>query len=132
MIRNNRPIMLSDFYVPERLASGVMYIPNDVRKIIWDVWSDGPISHMETHRGDQEFIAQTIGHMCDRFDFLFPDLICSYKAHVIKDYPNHLNPLKIDPTKSKVICFHGKPRPKDVNFLKKVFTFPESVYIIDT
>lgn len=122
MSRNKRPIMLSDFYFPERLASGVMYVPKDVRSVIWNAWIDGSISHMESYRGDQEFIVQTIGHMCDRFDFLFPDMICSYKAHVIKEYPNHLDPLKIDPSKSKVICFHGKPRPKDVNFLK------ESVY----
>lgn len=116
MKNRNYPLMLSDFYFPEKLASGIMFIPADVRELIWDHWIQDPIKHMSNNRGDQEFISETIGYMCKRFDQEYPDLICSYKAHISKQYPDHIQPYDVDVSKSKIICFHGKPRPKDVGW----------------
>lgn len=109
-----RLIMLSDFYFPEKPASGLMYVPNKIGTGLYQKFLTKPDFYMAKYRGDQDFISAQLDSI-DRWDGLLgQDYICSYKAHIIKSYPKHLKPKQVDATKSKIICFHGKPRPKDV------------------
>lgn len=109
-------LMLSDFYNPDRLASGIMYIPRDLRIKVWNSWIDSdPEKMMEKYRGDQDFLENLIHEYTATFDDIFgDDWVCSYKAHIAKSYPKGVEPKVVDVTKSKIICFHGKPRPKDI------------------
>ncbi|WP_461533500.1 hypothetical protein [Sinomicrobium sp.] len=108
-------IMLSDFYFPEKPASGIMYVPNELGISLYNNFAKRPDTYMASMRGDQEFIRYVLGDDIKRWDELLgDDYICSYKAHIIKSYPKHLKPKQVDVGKSKIICFHGKPRPKDV------------------
>lgn len=112
-------IMLSDFYFPENLASGIMFIPNEQKELFWDEYVDDSDWVINNFRGDQDFLAYVIKKhdiAVDRWNEILPDYIASYKTHVIKSYPQHIKPLEVDVTKSNIICYHGKPRPKDTNW----------------
>lgn len=113
------PIFLNDFYYPEKLATGMMFIPKHIRRHIWDDWDICPEYWMQNLRGDQNFIAENMKdnyYLWGTFNDMVKDFTCSYKAHIIKKYPQHLSPLKVDATKSSVVCFHGSPRPHEVNW----------------
>lgn len=112
-------VMLSDFYRPERLASGVMYIPKSYRKIFYTQFKESADKVIAKFRGDQDFLEAVIlaeELKVERWNELLPDYIASYKAHIIKQYPNTMKPLEVDASKSKIICYHGKPRPRDTNW----------------
>lgn len=105
-------IMLSDFYRPYNPASGVMFVPNSIGFYLYTLFSTDPEGYMSKYRGDQDFIAAYWGDI-HRWDMLLgADYICSYKAHIAKTAPKKVKPMDI--SKSKIICFHGKPRPRDV------------------
>lgn len=111
-------VMLSDFYTPEKIASGVMYIPEYMRTEIWTLWVvNNPKWIMETYRGDQEFLRELDQQYLRFENVLDKDWVCSYKAHISKSYPPHLKPKDVDPSRSKLVCFHGKPRPRDKGWL---------------
>lgn len=110
-------IMLSDFYFPDRLASGIMYIPKGVQSFIWYSFYDKRSLIMSNYRGDQNFLERLfIDSNISRWDDILPDYIASYKTHVIKNYPKHLKPKEVDLSKTKIICYHGKPRCRDTNW----------------
>lgn len=118
---HDRMIMLSDFYRPNQLASGVMFIPHKDKYLIWDEFIQNVKDVIFHYHGDQDFISYVIYKYrgiihVDRWDKVLPNYIASYKAHLTKEYPNNLKPLEVDITQSNVICFHGKPRPKDINW----------------
>ena len=108
--------MLSDFYKPENPASGVMFVPNSIRQYIWNQWlTNTPSNIIATMRGDQDFIGSLFSDV-QRFDEVIDkEWICSYKAHIKKSHPKHIRPANIDYKKSKIVCFHGKPRPRDIS-----------------
>lgn len=118
--RGIRPFMLSDFYRPERLASGIMYIPVNIQELIFKDFCHHPYGIMNIFRGDQDYIEDLFRYykvdVCRWDEWLGKDYICSYKAHVLKQYPNSMKPLDIDVTKSVIVCYHGKPRPKDTGW----------------
>lgn len=103
-----KPIMLSDFYFRERLASGVMWLPVEYRADIWERWIKDPEAIMREcgHYGDQKFIGEVYKDHAVRFQSITNEII-SYKAHVKKGLA------KGDET---IICYHGKPRPRDTNW----------------
>lgn len=105
--------MLDDFYKPERAASGLMYLPEDVRSDVWKLFVKNSIGYMQKFRrgGDQEFLGMCFGHKPLRWQKEFPDRVVSYKAHRL-----HQEGL---PEKAAIICFHGRPKPRDVNWQVK-------------
>ena len=107
-------IMLSDFYYPEKPASGILYASNQIGNALYDKFVMSPELHMSKHRGDQDFITVQWKDIVRWDELLGDDYICSYKAHIAKTAPKHMRIKKVDPTKSKIVAFHGKPRPKDV------------------
>ena len=107
-------IMLSDFYYPQKPASGILYAPNHIGTFLYDLFDNRAKWYMTRFRGDQDFL-RCFWPECKRWDELLgDDYICSYKAHIAKTAPKHMKIKNINPTKSKIICFHGKPRPRDV------------------
>jgi hypothetical protein len=114
--QDDNVIMLKDFYFPDRFASGIMYIPHKHKGIIWANFMRAPELQMSDHRGDQNYLEETIRMYkipVKTWQDYLANYIASYKTHITKNYPKHLKPLEVDVTKSKVICYHGKPRPKD-------------------
>lgn len=110
----NSLIMLSDFYYPDKPASGIMYVPNGIGNALYNTFVKTPELYMAKHRGDQDFITVQWSPILRWDDLLGDDYICSYKAHIAKTAPRHMKIKNIDPTRSKIVCFHGKPRIKDV------------------
>lgn len=97
-------VMLSDFYRPERPASGMMYLPAWARPAIWQEWQRRPGYIRE--RGDQEALARILQELRvtpDRWQTVAPGRVVSYKVHV--------RPTGTVPDGASVVCFHGAPRP---------------------
>lgn len=90
--------MLTDFYFPELLASGVMAWDGDYSHIYreFDIDADHP------GRGDQGYIATKVKP--ERFQDLFPEQFVSRKR------PKKRN------DNERVVCFHGDPRPHTVGW----------------
>lgn len=117
-------IMLSDFYFPHKYASAIMYIPYNVPGNFELDFFRYPKGVMEKYRGDQDFLQAVIERediKVDRWDKVLPNAFCSYKAHFRPDLmPGSANPLPVDLSQARVVCFHGKPRPKDVDINTEV------------
>lgn len=102
-----RLTLLRDFYKdgvhkPERVQSGMMFLPEADRARVWERWIADPIGHMRAFRGDGEYLHSILFETADRWQDVAPGEVCSYKVHVREG---------IKPPNAKVICFHGKPRP---------------------
>lgn len=125
--------MLRSFKWKERLASGMMFLPEAVRPVIWNRWILCPAKWMRVHRwpnpgghltGDQGFLQETwersgwgSGRTPDRdwqingihrWQKDYPGQIQSYKRHVRKAGAVGSN--------ARVICFHGPPRPHEIGW----------------
>jgi len=103
----NRLTMLRDFLRPTRLASGVMYLPVQARRNVWELLhaGAGPELVMQSyHRiGDQGFFEWCWFHEAARWQDILPEQIISYKVHV--------KPAGGWTDDARLICYHGKPRP---------------------
>lgn len=97
--------MLSDFYVPQSPASGMMFIPNERKIEIWRAWTKEPEAIMKRcgRCGDQMFLKERWSEV-DRWQDILPGQVISYKVHAINETPKD----------ARVVCFHGKPRPHEV------------------
>lgn len=105
--------MLRDFYRPEFAASGVMGWNGGNAEEIHSDFKDNPHFLMKmynngTPRGDGHFIAASakvnnvpIDYWQDRF----PGRLVSYKAHCQRGVPSG----------ASLVCFHGRPRPTEVD-----------------
>lgn len=96
--------VLNDFYRPELMGSGLVYMTESDRKRVYTEWIKHPDKHMACCRtrerwGDQGFLADIIPH-AKRWG----SNIRSYKVHC-----RHGVPAGTD-----IICYHGKPRPWEV------------------
>lgn len=96
--------VLRDFYHRTKMGSGLMYISQRDKSKIWKTFSVNPQMFMSlcTTRerwGDQGFLQDFIGDANKWQDSIAG--IYSYKVHCQQGLPSD----------AKVICFHGKPRP---------------------
>lgn len=100
--------MLSDFNNLPNVASGVMFLPEADRAEVWHEWIKDPEGHMRKHRGhgDGGFISQFYKTRALRFEDTSPGQIVSYKVHCKSGVPEG----------ARVVCFHGRPRPRDVQW----------------
>lgn len=113
-------VMLSDFFVPEHAASGVMFIPRRIKARVWDAWCANPYWHMVKHRpsgriGDQGFISDHVQRI-QRWDDLCPGKIISYKKHIAAPgQPGYTRAHSVGdgtiPAGAAIVAFHGSPRP---------------------
>lgn len=100
--------MLSDFYWPDRPASGLMYIAAADKEKVWQEWMIDPAEHMARRGGrgtigDQGFLGRVLGDSVQRWQDVAPGTVVSYKAHCKGGVPSS----------AKLACFHGQPRPWD-------------------
>lgn len=99
--------LLRDFYrdgkkLKEGLGGGLMYLPESVRKQVWDFWMTNPQLHMRMYpRGDQFLFERFWLNVADRWQDVVPGQVVSYKVHCGRGVPPD----------ARVVCFHGQPRP---------------------
>lgn len=110
--------MLRDFFAPQYLASGVMYLPWFERGEVWRRWIKDPDGHMKEQRGhgDGGFLRDVFRKRPQVWQEEFPGQIVSYKGHVrVPQHPIEKGDGTV-PKNARVVCFHGKPRPRDVQW----------------
>jgi hypothetical protein len=105
LLNVGKTTVLKDFYKPNRMGSGLMYIAQQDKQRIWDAFKKDPNLHMMTCNnpqkwGDQGFLQDFIGD-AQKWQDVLPDQVVSYKVHCQKGLPQS----------AKVVCFHGQPRP---------------------
>lgn len=103
-----RTTLLSDFYRPKLLASGLMYIAQEDKSDIWDAFTADPDGHIARHQtfpliGDQGFLNGRL--KADRWQDVFPGAVASYKVDCQSRPPQ---------SGVRVVCFHGHPRPWEI------------------
>ena len=94
--------ILRDFYRPEGYGSGVM-LWNKPHPQVWTRWLEQ--GQPEHGLGDQGWMEEIIPH-ADRLQDLFPGKFCSFKSDDCDDGA---------PVDSAVMCFHGYPKPHDLD-----------------
>lgn len=99
---------LTDFNVEERIASGMMLLPEACRAEVWDKWIADPAGHMAKFPGgDGDFLRSIWGQTPARWQNILPGQVVSYKNHVRG---------KGVPADARVVCFHGRPRPREIKW----------------
>lgn len=113
-------VMIRDFYHPQYLASGVMFIPARVKARIFRYWTSNCSWFMSRRNrtgrlGDQGVITEAAAPILT-FDDLAPGAIVSYKKHCIAPENRYwVRGVSVGngtiPPDARIICYHGKPRP---------------------
>ena len=109
-IAKPRPLtLLRDFCHPERLQSGMMYLPIGSRPLVSAAFIADAEYIMKFIRGDGEFLDSV---WRDRNPVVWQDSgtdtegqVVSYKVHVRQRKGQSI------PDHTRVVCFHGQPRP---------------------
>lgn len=107
-VSSDCPILLRDFYHPERAQSGMMYLPHRWRPAVYAAWMECCATPAKDQfRGDGEFLHSVWHTVAARWQDLLPHQVVSYKVHVRQrmDRGQEL------PEAARVVCFHGIPRP---------------------
>lgn len=97
---------LKDFYYPERLGPAViLWRAGDLSASIWDEWvtQGKPRDAMGDLWWLNNLDQGRFSRKVDKLQDLYPGAFCSFKAHC--------SPMP--PTGTKVVCFHGHPRPHE-------------------
>lgn len=113
--------VLSDFYWPEKIASGLMLVTPNEAEQAWAAFTADPDRHMRECRtqarwGDQGFLESVWGRSVSRWQRALPDSVVSYKRHVRRAQTPRESGNGSVPEGASVVCFHGKPRPWEVGF----------------
>ena len=103
--RSPNAIMLRDFYYPQKLASGLMYIPHDRKIDVWPGFLASRDRWIKESPGDQEVISELLPPAVGIWQDHLPGLIRSYKADECGAK---------GPQGAGLVMFHGKPRPNEV------------------
>lgn len=92
--------VLTDFGNPNVIGSGLMYLTEQTRARIWDHWIKATGKHISQNitLGDQGYLEQHLS-TAERWQRIAR--VYSYKRHG-------------KPADAQVICFHGKPRPWEI------------------
>ena len=96
----DKTTVLRDFYYPETMGSGLMYIAQADKARVFEDFMRQPSLHMRRHSvgGDQAFLQQHLGD-CQKWQDVAK--VVSFKAHCQDGVPEG----------TQVVCFHGVPRP---------------------
>lgn len=100
--------ILRDFYRPQDMGSGVMFIPAEFTRP-WDQWTMGGPSltdlNIRKYGGDQNFLEAAVDGAL-RWQDVLPGKIASFKPVALPGATRASLP-----NDCRVLCFHGKPRP---------------------
>ena len=99
-------VILRDFYREKGLQSAMMAWHSPQRRLYEDFrdWDE----HWQQKlgkRGDQAFLEEKLKGAPAKWQDVLPGQVCSYKVHVKN---------KGVPQNCRVVCFHGRPKPRDV------------------
>ena len=99
---------LRDFYNQDVMGSGVMSWHGSRVTRIYEAFCKNPEHFIHIHKigGDQEFIRQEKPSI-EYFQDVFPNQVISYKIH-------YNAPDGELPNNSRVLCFHGTPKPHEI------------------
>lgn len=109
-------LALADFYrrpplVPQRgLGSGLLMWTAGQQDGLYDDFAEAPLAHMEWcgHAGDQRFLERRRLPVTTFWEDVVPGQVVSYKVHCRERGVPH---------GARVVCFHGAPRPWQVQEL---------------
>ena len=101
---------IRDFYNMIHIQSCLMAWEAGTMDHIWQAWDAAGKPQFDP-RGDQAFIEVMQGN-CDYWQDMLPGHVVSYKQmRRLGGVPQHV----------RLVCFHGRPRPHEVNFSLKEF-----------
>lgn len=114
---NGNTTVLQDFYQGgDQIGSGLMYISKNDKNEIWKEFTSNPEQHMQRcvtreYWGDQGFL-QPFFAASQRWQRIIPDAVISYKKHIARKglYARATGDGTV-PHGTKIVCFHGNPRP---------------------
>ncbi len=110
MLGKTRFRMLQSFRQPLKFASGIMTWRGDWSKLYDEFKSKGKSKiFMDKYKGDQEYIQAQLYTSYSRQPGLVNEKIS------IVSYKKHCTPELGAPKGTDVICFHGNPRPHELN-----------------
>lgn len=89
------------------MGSGFMMLPRDDRLAIFEEFNRRPKQHIDSFRGDQDFISPRAQHAA-AWQEVCPGQVVSYKLECRAKHGDTL------PLGARVVCFHGKPRPAEM------------------
>jgi len=95
---------LTDFYHPEIINSSIMMFESGKENKIYDKWVE--LGKPKLMGGDQQWIYM-IKPAAKRIQTEYPNKVVSYKSHCKDGIPEN----------ASVVCFHGLPRPHEVDYL---------------
>ncbi len=112
ILKVQRLTLLRDFFrdgkkFKEGLGGGLIYFPqnDDETQPVWNYWMENvPARMREFPRGDQFLFEKFWLHAADRWQDVVPGQVASWKVTCANGIPPD----------TRVICFHGKPRPWEV------------------
>lgn len=115
MVLGHQFTVLTNFWAEDRIGSGLMAWSIDLRSI-YDKFSAAPDQHIATYRtterwGDQGFIRFNSPVEPQRWQLQHPGKVVSFKQHVRK--------ARAVPAAARVVCFHGAPRPWQMNSVER-------------
>ncbi len=106
--------MLGSFTDPAdrtTVQSGLMLLHPRERQIVWEKWRTDPAGWMKQYAGDQDFL-QSCAVDWARWQEALPGAVVSYKYHLRPGRDR--DGRRLERGQVKVICYHGKPRPWEV------------------
>lgn len=100
-------IILRDFYRRHGLGSGLMRLTEERRYLVWQHWIADPWYPIRAYQmgGDQAYL-EVLGLDWKLWQDILPNAVASFKADI--------DPIADIPDGTKIVCFHGKPRPWEV------------------
>lgn len=101
---------LRDFYREKGFGSGMMAWSQDMTEL-YRKFASGSRDYINFYktRGDQAFLEDFCPRPVKFWQDIVPGQVCSYKVHVT---PQNCGV----PQNCRVVCFHGKPKPRDVGW----------------
>lgn len=103
--------LLRDFYrdgkkLAEGLGGALCYFPEESRGVVWDYWVENPLlaQRMAGFKGDMAIFEKFYRNTAARWQDELPGQIVSWKVNCAHGVP----------CDTRLIAFHGKPRPWEV------------------
>lgn len=107
-------MVLSDLYDPTNMASGVMTWHGDAMRHIWNDFAPLAATVVKQHHRRMDHYLRRFLHNETRIQDAFPGQVVSYKADIRGRREPYNSPIVI-PEEARLVCFHGKPTPADLD-----------------
>jgi hypothetical protein len=106
------PYNHDDNHAGGKLDTNIMLLHPRDRALIWERWREDPERWMKQYWIEQAFVDSVKEVDWLKWHDLFPDAMASYKQNIVPNRNFAGGPL--DRSKIKVLSYHGKPRPWEV------------------